>query len=184
VPSLPLLLLLLACGADPRPTPPPGQIWVPTARVEIQPGTPISLGDVEWVSLPDEFVAAPVVRRDRDLARQEAIQRLLPGEFIRRERLGPASAPTPTGLSTFRPAVAADVMDVVRMVVFAHDLPAGRAILPADLYAISIPPAYLPENAFLDAARVVGQATCEPVLANELVRLERLRDPATGGCRQ
>ena len=51
------------------------------------------------------------------------------------------------------------------VIVAARELSAGATIAEADLYAIQIPPAYLPEGVFLSPEHVVGRIVCERVLA-------------------
>jgi pilus assembly protein CpaB len=64
----------------------------------------------------------------------------------------------------------------VYVAVAARDLYPGVAIDEADLYAVQMQPQYVPEGAFLDPEYVVGRIARERVLANEVVRGERLAD--------
>lgn len=61
----------------------------------------------------------------------------------------------------------------------ARDLYPGLPIAEGDLYAIQMRPEYLPDGVFLDPEYVVGRIPRERVLANELVRGERLSDPSS-----
>ena len=54
----------------------------------------------------------------------------------------------------------------------------GRSI--AGDQVVQIPPKLLPEGVFLTPERVVGRIPRERVLANDLVRAERLSDPESG----
>lgn len=64
----------------------------------------------------------------------------------------------------------------VYVAVAARDLYPGLPISDEDLYAVQMEPGYVPEGAFLDPTHVVGRIPRERVLANELVRGERLAD--------
>lgn len=64
----------------------------------------------------------------------------------------------------------------VYVAVAARDLYPGLPISDQDLYAVQMLPEYLPDGVFLDPEYVVGRIPRERVLANELVRNERLAD--------
>src|SRR5688572_10386089 len=70
--------------------------------------------------------------------------------------------------------------DTVMVIVAARDLYQGVTITEEDLYAVQIPPRFLPEGVFLSPEHVVGRIPRERVLANDLVRSERLADPENG----
>ena len=70
--------------------------------------------------------------------------------------------------------------DVVMVIVAARDLYQGVTITEEDLYAVQIPPKYLPEGVFLSPEHVVGRIPRERILANEFVRADRLADPESG----
>jgi len=62
----------------------------------------------------------------------------------------------------------------VMVMVAAKQIPSGQRIEEEDLYAIEIPPHYLPEGVFLSLDHVVSRVTAEVVLANEMIRADRL----------
>jgi pilus assembly protein CpaB len=70
--------------------------------------------------------------------------------------------------------------DTVMVIVAARDLYQGVTITEEDLYAVQIPPKYLPEGVFLSPEHVVGRIPRERILANEFVRADRLADPEFG----
>ncbi len=70
--------------------------------------------------------------------------------------------------------------DTVMVIVAARDLYQGVTITEEDLYAVQIPPRYLPEGVFLSPEHVVGRIPRERILANEFVRADRLADPESG----
>ena len=70
--------------------------------------------------------------------------------------------------------------DTVMVIVAARDLYQGVTITEDDLYAVQIPPKYLPEGVFLSPEHVVGRIPRERILANEFVRADRLADPESG----
>ena len=70
--------------------------------------------------------------------------------------------------------------DTVMVMVAARDLYQGITIEENDLYAVQIPPRYLPENVFLAPDYVIGRTPRERILANEFVRSDRLADPESG----
>ncbi len=70
--------------------------------------------------------------------------------------------------------------DTVMVIVAARDLYQGVTITEEDLYAVEIPPRFLPENVFLSPEHVVGRIPRERILANEFVRADRLADPESG----
>ena len=61
--------------------------------------------------------------------------------------------------------------DTVMVIVAARDLYQGVTITEEDLYAIQIPPRFLPEGIFISPEHVVGRIPRERILANEFVRL-------------
>jgi pilus assembly protein CpaB len=70
--------------------------------------------------------------------------------------------------------------DKVMVIVAARDLYQGVTINEEDLYAVQIPPKYLPAGVFLSPEHVVGRIPRERILANEFVRADRLADPELG----
>ncbi|MCB9686144.1 MAG: Flp pilus assembly protein CpaB [Alphaproteobacteria bacterium] len=70
--------------------------------------------------------------------------------------------------------------DTVMVIVAARDLYQGVTITEEDLYAVQIPPKFLPEGVFLSPEHVVGRIPRERILANEFVRADRLADPESG----
>lgn len=70
--------------------------------------------------------------------------------------------------------------DTVMVIVAARDLYQGVTITEEDLYAVRIPPRFLPEGVFLSPEHVVGRIPRERILANEFVRADRLADPESG----
>ena len=70
--------------------------------------------------------------------------------------------------------------DTVMVIVAARDLYQGVTITEEDLYAVQIPPRFLPEGIFLSPEHVVGRIPRERILANEFVRADRLADPESG----
>jgi len=70
--------------------------------------------------------------------------------------------------------------DEVYVVVAARDLYQGIGVTEDDLYAVQFPTSELPEGVFLTPEHVVGRVPRERILANELVRAERLARPEVG----
>jgi len=70
--------------------------------------------------------------------------------------------------------------DKVMVIVAARDLYQGVTITEEDLYAVQIPPRFLPDGIFLSPEHVVGRIPRERILANEFVRADRLADPESG----
>lgn len=70
--------------------------------------------------------------------------------------------------------------DTVMVIVAARDLYQGVTITEEDLYAVQIPPRFLPEGVFLSPEHVIGRIPRERILANEFVRADRLADPESG----
>lgn len=70
--------------------------------------------------------------------------------------------------------------DTVMVIVAARDLYQGVTITEEDLYAVEIPPRFLPEGVFLSPEHVVGRIPRERVLFNEFIRSDRLADPESG----
>jgi pilus assembly protein CpaB len=70
--------------------------------------------------------------------------------------------------------------DQTTVIVAARDLYQGVTITEQDLYAVEIPPRFLPEGVFLSPEHVVGRIPRERILANEFVRSSRLADPESG----
>lgn len=70
--------------------------------------------------------------------------------------------------------------DTVMVIVAARDLYQGVTITEEDLYAVDIPPRYLPDGAFVSPEHVVGRIPRERILANEFIRASRLADPESG----
>jgi len=77
-------------------------------------------------------------------------------------------------------AEAKEPEDTVMVIVAARDLYTGISVTEEDLYAVEIPPRYLPENIFLSPEHVVGRIPRERILANEFIRADRLADPESG----
>lgn len=71
-----------------------------------------------------------------------------------------------------------DSNDVVMVIVAARDLYPGMRIAEDDLFAVQIPPAYLPAGVYLSPEYVVGRISTRRTLANEFVRADSLYDPA------
>jgi pilus assembly protein CpaB len=70
--------------------------------------------------------------------------------------------------------------DTVMVIVAARDLYQGVTITEDDLFAVQIPPKYLPKGVYLSPEYVVGRIPRERILANEFVRADRLADPEDG----
>jgi pilus assembly protein CpaB len=70
--------------------------------------------------------------------------------------------------------------DTVMVIVAARDLYQGVTITEDDLYAVQIPPKFLPGGVFLSPEHVVGRIPRERILANEFVRADRLADVEYG----
>lgn len=70
--------------------------------------------------------------------------------------------------------------DEVMVMVAVRDLYQGVTITDDDVYAVQIPPRFLPDGVFLSPDHVVGRIPRERVLANEFVRADRLADPESG----
>ncbi len=70
--------------------------------------------------------------------------------------------------------------DTVMVIVASKELYPGVTVAEEDLYAVEIPPRYLPDGVFLSPDHVVGRIPRERVLANEFVRSDRLADPESG----
>jgi pilus assembly protein CpaB len=70
--------------------------------------------------------------------------------------------------------------DTVMVIVANKELYPGVTIAEEDLYAVEIPPRYLPDGVFLSPDHVVGRIPRERVLSNEFVRSDRLADPESG----
>lgn len=69
----------------------------------------------------------------------------------------------------------------VMVAVAARDIYPGLPIDETDLYALQMSPEYVPEGVFLSPDHLVGRMAHERILANELVRGERLVDLERGG---
>lgn len=67
--------------------------------------------------------------------------------------------------------------NTVMVIVAARDLYAGVTITEEDLYAVEIPPRYLPEGVFLSPDHVLGQIPHTRILANEFIRAGRVTLP-------
>lgn len=70
--------------------------------------------------------------------------------------------------------------DTVMVIVASKELYPGVTVAEEDLYAVEIPPRYLPDGVFLSPDHVVGRIPRERILANEFVRADRLADPESG----
>ena len=70
--------------------------------------------------------------------------------------------------------------DGVYVVVAARDLYQGVEVTEQDLYAVEYPASELPDRVFLTPEHVVGRVPRDSILANELVRAERLAQPDQG----
>jgi len=68
--------------------------------------------------------------------------------------------------------------DTVMVIVSARDLYQGVVIAEEDLYAVEIPPRYLPEGVFLSPDHVVGRVPHMRILANEFINIRHLETPA------
>ena len=80
--------------------------------------------------------------------------------------LRPEPAPASTGTA-----------DVVRVAVFAHDLPAGAVLAPADLAVAHYPPAAVPAGTVTDPDRLLRRVLAGSVRAREAVTDARLVGP-------
>ncbi|MCA9489658.1 MAG: Flp pilus assembly protein CpaB [Myxococcales bacterium] len=69
----------------------------------------------------------------------------------------------------------------VMVAVASRDIYPGLPIDETDLYALQMSPEYVPEGVFLSPDHLVGRMARERILANELVRGERLVDLERGG---
>jgi pilus assembly protein CpaB len=70
--------------------------------------------------------------------------------------------------------------DKVMVIVAASDLYPGVTITEQDLYMVSIPPRFVPDQIFFRPEHVVGRIPRERILENEFIRNERLADPESG----
>ena len=71
--------------------------------------------------------------------------------------------------------------DMVMVIVAARDLYQGVTITEDDLFAIQIEPRHLPpDGVYLSPEYVIGRIPRERILANELVRSDRLADVESG----
>ncbi|MBA2321825.1 MAG: Flp pilus assembly protein CpaB [Deltaproteobacteria bacterium] len=70
--------------------------------------------------------------------------------------------------------------DQVMVIVANKELYPGVTVAEEDLYAVEIPPRYLPDGVFLSPDHVVGRIPRERILANEFIRADRLADPESG----
>jgi pilus assembly protein CpaB len=70
--------------------------------------------------------------------------------------------------------------ETTKVVQAARHLYPGTMIKRADLVFKELPPAYVPEGAFLEADSLVGRVPQERILANEFIREERLADEDAG----
>ena len=80
--------------------------------------------------------------------------------------LRPETAPASTGTA-----------EVVPVAVFAHDLPAGAVLTPADLAVARYPPAAVPAGAVTDPDRMLRRVLAGSVRAREAVTDARLVGP-------
>ena len=79
-----------------------------------------------------------------------------------------------------RIAEALEPEDTVMVAVAARDLYQGVTITEEDLYLVALPPRYVPQNVFFTPDHLLGRTPRERILANELVRGDRLADPESG----
>jgi pilus assembly protein CpaB len=70
--------------------------------------------------------------------------------------------------------------DSVYVVVAARDLYQGVEVTERDLYAVQFPASKVPEGVFLTPQHVLGRVPRDRILANEMVRAERLSQPERG----
>jgi hypothetical protein len=66
--------------------------------------------------------------------------------------------------------------DRVMVVVAARDLSVGVPIAEGDVYAFAMEPQFVPENAFVATADVIGRVPSARILANEPINGRRLAD--------
>ena len=66
--------------------------------------------------------------------------------------------------------------DRVMVVVAARDLSVGVPIAEGDVYAFAMAPRFVPENAFVATADVIGRVPSARILANEPINGRRLAD--------
>jgi len=70
--------------------------------------------------------------------------------------------------------------DRLTVAVASKELYQGVPITDDDLYITQLEPRYLPEGAYLDREHLVGRIPRERILADEVVRADRLADPDAG----
>jgi flagella basal body P-ring formation protein FlgA len=183
-----MLAWMLACAPQPGEVEPSGSedtvryVRVAVPRHEIAAGAVITADDLEEVELED-YLPETAVRDPARIVGRTATARLLWSEPVREERLGPAPTeppPEPRDAEPVRRPLAD--ADAAFVMASARALPAGRPIAQDDLYAVRLDRRDLSEGVFLSLEHVVGRTPCEDVLAVEVVRAERLVDPATGRC--
>jgi Flp pilus assembly protein CpaB len=66
--------------------------------------------------------------------------------------------------------------DRVMVVVAARDLSVGVPIAEGDVYGLAMEPRFVPENAFVATADVIGRVPSARILANEPINARRLAD--------
>lgn len=180
--AVPVAALVCCSAGPPRPAAPKGMVWVATVRDIVEPGVRLTEADVTWRALPRDFSPDANIGEADRLIGAKVVDRLLPGEPIRRERLLPGGRVSSGRIWRAAPAPISPDEDTVYGIIASRQLGPGVVIAEEDLYAVAFPPRFLTEGVYLTPEHVVGMTTCATVLANELVRRERLTDPRTGRC--
>ncbi|MCB9687399.1 MAG: SAF domain-containing protein [Alphaproteobacteria bacterium] len=157
----------------------PDLVEIAVPRTDLAPGHVISAEDLYPLSTAAELLGRDTVLRSTDLVGRSVVARLLRSEPVRAERLDAA----PSATWTARTRLVSDADDVaLDVVVTTRDIEAGQVITEGDVQTIRARIPYIPEHVFLWERRVVGQTACDRMLADEVVRVERLIDPVTSAC--
>jgi Flp pilus assembly protein CpaB len=147
------------------------------AAADLPAGTVIAPEHLRLRRLPDVYVATPQLLSGAPVIGRRLAEPTFAGEGLRPERFaaGPDGGPFPGSPAEARLVSAGAGEDTVMVIVAARDLAPGARISEEDLYAIAIPPEYLPNRVFLSPEYVVGSQVCGGrILANEMVRTERV----------
>jgi Flp pilus assembly protein CpaB len=149
----------------------------------VEAGATLRREDLHWIWFPAAFVTDDALDATASAVGRVASERLLANEPLRADRL----AATPAGealpkVEWPKPPASPSTPPPkpVMAIVAAKPLSAGARIADADLYALEIQPSWLPDGVFLSPEHVVGRTVCQRVLANEIVRAERL--DSEGAC--
>ena len=173
-----------AGSADPVDPRDPGGLLVGDGAAVLAGGVATWLPEGRWVAAGDPAAppAEPIARRGAGRA----------GWRVSLARLGARAAGWPrrvlvvallaaAALIGLRPdpplAPVAPAVPTTRIVVAAHDLPAGRVLVAADLRTVPVPTAVVPSHAVRAAATLVGRVAAGPMRRGEAVTDARVMGP-------